>query len=276
MSRTGRPGFAPSSPAAWLPPLAALVAFVALAAADQNRQLFLYLNAAGPVTGDALWAHLTVLGDTAVALALCLPLWRRRPDLIWALAVGGLLATAWVHGLKPWLEIARPPVVLGEAVHVIGPAHATRSFPSGHATTSFFVAGLFALGLGSRRAFAAALLVALAAAVSRAVVGVHWPLDLLAGAFGGWLAAVAGLAVARRFPGPGHSSLVQWVLGAILAGCAVSLLAGHDGGHPQTEWFLRVVAVVVLADAGLRLGRGRIAPLAGQTRKYGETGKDGP
>jgi membrane-associated phospholipid phosphatase len=237
--------------------VATLVAFVLLAAADQNRQLFLYLNSVGPATSDALWANVTVLGDTAVALALCLPLWRRRPDLLWALAIGGLLATAWVHGLKPWLEIARPPLVLGEAVHVIGPAHATRSFPSGHATTSFFVAGLIALGLGSRLAFATALLVALAAAASRAVVGVHWPLDLLGGAFGGWLAAVAGLALARRFPAPAHWPAVQWLLGAILAGCAVALLAGHDGGYAQAAWFLRGVAVAVLAGAGLALWRGR-------------------
>jgi membrane-associated phospholipid phosphatase len=257
VSSAGPAGFPLSSPAAWLVPVTALIAFVLLAAAGQNRQLFLTLNAVGPATSDALWANVTVLGDTAVALALCLPLWRRRPDLLWALAIGGLLAAAWVHGLKPWLEISRPPVVLGEAVHVIGPAHATRSFPSGHATTSFFVAGLVALGLGSRFALGAALIVALAAAASRAVVGVHWPLDLLGGAFGGWLAAVAGLALARRFPAPGHSPAVQWILGAILAGCAVSLLAGHDGGYPQADWLLRGIAVAVLTDAGLRLWRGR-------------------
>ena len=257
MIPAGRAGFPLSSPAVWLVPVVALIAFVLLAATDQNRQLFLILNAVGPATSDALWANVTALGDTAVALALCLPLWRRRPDLLWALAIGGLLATAWVHGLKPWLEIARPPVVLGEAVHVIGPAHATRSFPSGHATTGFFVAGLIALGLGSRLALAAALLVALAAAASRSVVGVHWPLDLLAGAFGGWLAAVAGLALARRFPAPADSRAVQWLLGAILAGCAVALLAGHDGGYPQAVWLLRSLAVAVLVAAGLTLWRGR-------------------
>jgi len=256
VTAAGRAGFPLSSPAAWLVPVAALVAFVLLAAADWNHRLFLVLNALGPATSDALWANVTVLGDTAVALALCLPLWRRRPDLLWALALGGLLATAWVHGLKPWLEIARPPGVLGEAVHVIGPAYSTRSFPSGHATTSFFVAGLIALGLGSRLAFAVALLVGLAAAASRAVVGVHWPLDLLGGAFGGWLAAVAGLALARRFPAPAHLRVVQWLLGAILAGCAAALLIGHDGGYPQAAWFLRGLAVAVLVAAGVALWRG--------------------
>ena len=162
-------------------PLVALVAFVLVAASGRNLPLFLLLNALGPATSDGLWANITVLGDTAVALALCLPLWRRRPDLLWALVLGGLLATAWVHGLKPWLDIARPPAVLGDAVHIIGPIHLNRAFPSGHATTAAFVAGLIALGLTSRVAFGAALLVALAAAASRSVVGVHWLLTSRAG-----------------------------------------------------------------------------------------------
>ena len=168
-----------------------------------------------------------------------------------------------MHGLKPWLDIARPPAVLGDAVHVIGPTHTTRSFPSGHATTAFFVAGLLALGLASRLAFAAALLVALAAAVSRSVVGVHWPLDVLGGAFGGWLAAAAGLALAQRFPAPARSPWVQGLLGLILAGCAVALLAGHDGGYPQADWFLRGIAVAALAAAGLALWLARRARQAG-------------
>ena len=243
------------SPAAWAVPLAALVAFVLLAASGRNLELFLVLNGVSSATGDALWANITVLGDTVVALALCLPLWRRRPDLLWALALGGILATAWVHGLKPWLDIARPPAVLGDAVHIIGPAARARSFPSGHATTAFLVAGLLALGLASRLTAAVVLLVALAAAVSRSVVGVHFPLDVLGGMFGGWLSAVAGLGLAHRFPAPGRLPWVQGLLGLILAACAVALLAGHDGGYQQADWFLRAIAVVVLAAASVALWR---------------------
>jgi membrane-associated phospholipid phosphatase len=255
VSAAAQEDFSLLSPAGWLVPLAALVAFVLVAVSGSNLHLFLRLNALGPATSDGLWANITVLGDTVTALALCLPLWRRRPDLLWALALGGLLASAWVHGLKPWLDIARPSAVLGDAVHLIGPTLAARSFPSGHATTAFFVAGLLALGLGSRLAFAAALLVALAAAASRSVVGVHWPLDVLGGAFGGWLAAAAGLALGQRFPAPAQSPWIQGLLGLSLTGCAVALLAGHDGGYPQAGWFLRGIAVATLATAGLALWR---------------------
>ena len=77
----------------WLVPASILIAFVLVAASGRNGSLFLQLNALGPATSDLFWANATVLGDTVVALALCLPLWRRRPDLLWALAIGGLLAT---------------------------------------------------------------------------------------------------------------------------------------------------------------------------------------
>jgi membrane-associated phospholipid phosphatase len=251
-----RTSFSVLSPAVWAVPLTALVAFVLLAASGRNPQLFLLLNGLGPVTRDALWANITVLGDTVVALTLCLPLWRRRPDLLWALALGGLLATLWVHGLKPWLDVARPPAVLGDVVHVIGPTQLARSFPSGHATTAFLVAGLFALGFASRLAAVVVVLVALAAAVSRSVVGVHFPLDVLAGTFGGWLSAAAGLGLAHRFPVPGRSPWVQGVLGLILASCAVALLAGHDGGYQEADWLLRAIAIVALSAAGLALWRG--------------------
>jgi membrane-associated phospholipid phosphatase len=248
-------GRSTTSPASWTVLAIILIAFALLAASGRNGSLFLQLNALGPATSDVLWANITALGDTVAALALCLPLWRRRPDLVWALAIGGVLATAWVHGLKPWLDIARPPAVLGDAVHVIGPAFTTHSFPSGHATTAFLVAGLLACGIGSRLVFAAALLIASTVAVSRAVVGVHWPLDLLGGACGGWLAAQAGLALAQRFPAAACSRPVQWLLGSILTGCAVALLAGYDGGYPQAAWFLRTLAVAVLAAAGAALWR---------------------
>jgi membrane-associated phospholipid phosphatase len=250
-------GFALSSPAAWLVPLLALLGLVALIASGVNQRVFLALNAIGPATSDALWANITVLGDTAVALALCLLLWRRRPDLIWALAIGGVFAAAWVHGLKPLFDMPRPPALLGDAVNLIGPVYTVRAFPSGHATTSFFIGGLFALGLGSRFGYAAALAMALAAAVSRSVVGAHWPIDLLGGAFGGWLAAMAALALARRFPAPGRTPWIQWGLGLLLAGCAVALVAGHDGGYPQASWFTRGIGVIALAAAAAALWKDR-------------------
>ncbi len=72
------------------------------------------------------------------------------------------------------------------------------------------------------------LLVALAAAVSRSVVGVHWPLDVLGGAFGGWLAAAAGLALAQRVPGAGTITV-----GSRPAGAEPGRLRGRIAGRAR-------------------------------------------
>jgi membrane-associated phospholipid phosphatase len=243
-----------ASPGAWALPLAALLLAAVLALTGENRSAFLALNALGPMTNDWFWANITILGDTAVALTLCLPLWRRRPDLVWALAIGAVLATAWVHVLKPIVSEPRPAAVLGDAVHIIGPAFQHDSFPSGHATTAFALAGLLALGLRAGWWAAPFALVAGMVAVSRSVVGVHWPVDLLAGAFGGWLAATLGLVLARRFP-IGLSPWLQGLMALAMAGCAVALLAGYDTGYPQAVALQRAIAIACLLAAVLALVR---------------------
>lgn len=247
----------------WLLPGAAALGFAVLWAADANRVLFLALNRLGPLTSDWFWTQVTVLGDTLVALALCLPLWRRRPDLVWALVYVVVLGTLWVHGLKPFLDVARPPAVLGDAVHVIGEAYRSQSFPSGHATTAFAIGGLYALGVGSRPLAALAVGIAILVAASRAVVGVHWPLDLLAGAFGGWLAAAGALALGRATWRTGQKEAVQWLLGIGLALCAAALVLadlvlpplGPIRDYPQATPMLRVLAICCLAAAATRLSR---------------------
>lgn len=239
----------------WLIPLLALLAFTGVYATGTNHTLFAAINAIGPHTSDLLWAHITVLGDTLVALALCLPLWRRRPDLLWALLITLLLGTAWVHLLKPLFDVARPPAVL-DTLHVIGPAYRAGSFPSGHATTAFAIGGMLALGLASRALAAAIVVIAVAIALSRVVVGVHWPLDVLAGAFGGWLAAASALWIARRTLSFGTRDWVQWILGILLVVCAAWLVKGHpNSGYPQTDLLQRAIGLAGLLSAGARLIR---------------------
>jgi membrane-associated phospholipid phosphatase len=240
----------------WLLPALAASAFIALYTTDDNRSLFIALNTLGPATSDWLWANITVLGDTLVAFVLCLPLWRRRPDLVWAFVFVALLGTAWVHGLKPFLDLGRPPAVLGDTVHVIGPAYKAHTFPSGHATTAFAIGGLFALGVRSWFWASVSFMVAVLAALSRSVVGVHWPLDILAGMFGGWLAAAAGIAIARRTLRFGSRVWVQWAIGIFLVICALALLFGYRRDYPQAQAFERLIAIGCLAAAALSFSPG--------------------
>jgi membrane-associated phospholipid phosphatase len=240
----------------WLVPALAAGGFLVVWLLDANQIVFLALNAIGPATSDWLWANITVLGDTVVAFALCLPLWRRRPQALWAFVFVALLGTAWVDGLKPLIDEPRPPAVLGASVHIIGPAYKANTFPSGHATAVFAIGGLYALGWGSRAVAAIAVVIAVVAALSRCVVGVHWPLDILAGALGGWLAAAAALEIAQRTARFGQRPAVQAAVALFLAGCAAWLVIGHPkSGYPQAELFQRAIGICCLGAAAARLAR---------------------
>jgi membrane-associated phospholipid phosphatase len=245
----------------WLVPAVAGTAFIAVLFSGTNQMLFLALNRIGPATSDWLWANITVIGDALVAFTLCLPLWRRRPDLVWAFVLVALLGTAWARGLKPLVDEARPPAVLNGAVHIIGPARTAVGFPSGHATAAFAIAGIWALGIRAHALTAFVLLVAMLASLARVVVGVHWPVDILAGAFGGWLAAAAGLALAQRTRRLGLHPIVQWGTGVFLVLCALLLVLGL----PRREYadaalFERAIGLACLASAATALWRRRGAP----------------
>jgi len=235
------------SPRVWLVPLLALLVGAVLVATGANEPAFLWFNRLGPQTSDAFWASLTMIGDGTMALALCLPLARSRPDLLWAVVPGALLSTAWSRACKVFLDIPRPPAVLAaDAVHIVGPAHHFHSFPSGHATTAFALAALCVLGFRLRAWSVVPVALAALVGISRSVVGVHWPLDVVGGAFGGWLAAVLGFSVAAQLPF-GLRPAVQWVITVAFAGCAAALVAGYPSEYPQALWFQRAVGVACLA-----------------------------
>jgi membrane-associated phospholipid phosphatase len=235
------------SPRVWLVPALALLGGIALIATGSNERVFLLLNRLGPATGDALWANITILGDTTVALALGLALARRRPDLLWAVVPSAALTTVWTRIFKPVLDVLRPPAVLGlDTIHVIGPAYHYHSFPSGHASAAFVLAALCVLGFRLRGWSAVPIAIATLVGVSRCAVGVHWPLDVLGGAFGGWLAAVLGLKASAQMPS-GLRPTAQWVISVALAGCAVALLTSYSTDYPQALWLQRTIGAACLA-----------------------------
>jgi membrane-associated phospholipid phosphatase len=214
-------------------PAVAAALLIGVLAADANRHWFGVINAWSAQTGATPWPYVTILGDTAVALALMAPLVFRRPGLAWALAIGAVAATAFVHVGKPIFSAPRPPgVLVPPDIIVIGPAYSAHSFPSGHTTTIFLAAGLCALHLANPALRTLVIAVAIVVGLSRIVVGVHWPVDVLAGAIGGWLSAVLGVAVAQRWPaGAGPRAHLVWIV--VTLGCAVALLAGLKTGYPQ-------------------------------------------
>ncbi|MDP2785074.1 MAG: phosphatase PAP2 family protein [Sulfurimicrobium sp.] len=231
----------------WGPPLLALLLLGVIYLSGSNRALFLALNQLSAYSGDTIWAQLTVMGDTAVILALLLPWWRKRPDMVWAALLAALLATAWTHGMKPFVDALRPPaVLLADSFHIIGPAHRTGSFPSGHSTAIFTLVGVMVLTSAVGWLRWPLLVFAVLVAVSRSVVGVHWPLDLLGGMLGGWLSALGGVWLAGRWPWE-MKLVVRWLSAVIPAIAAFMLLVGYNTGYAEAALLQQAVGAVCLA-----------------------------
>jgi undecaprenyl-diphosphatase len=109
-----------------------------------------------------------------VVLALVDPS-RREAWLICAAL--GPVAIGLNYAIK--LLVKRPRPVL-EGLPPLGGAPSSLSFPSAHATSSFAVATAM---IRVDPAMASALLVALALSLGRPYLGMHYPSDVLAGAF---------------------------------------------------------------------------------------------
>lgn len=225
----------------------ALLAF-ALFATGGYHAGFGALNAVGGAQPQWPWQWVTALGDERVAVAIALLCARRQPRLLWALVLGGLLGALYSRGLKPLVDAARPPAVLAaEGFNLIGPAYQRGSFPSGHALTAALVCGV-ALNFTQAGCVRVGLAVlALVIALSRVVVGVHWPVDVLAGLAGGFAAAWLGTIGSQRW---------QWGLGPpghlVLVGAAtlfLVLMLPRGGPYPAAAWLLQSLGAVALVLA---------------------------
>ncbi len=165
---------------------------------DGRAEHWIALHRAGwlnPLFEAVTWAG--TFGGVFLAIALLLSLRRGRhalaPLVLVAIAVAD--GSAWL--LKRLSGRVRPPLQLPD-IHTLVPLPTSGSFPSGHAATAFAAATVLALALRRGRATAALFVLAGAVAYSRLYVGVHFPLDVLAGAALGVVTGAATWAVARR------------------------------------------------------------------------------
>jgi membrane-associated phospholipid phosphatase len=203
------------------------------------------IQSALPEPALALLAVLTTLGDLPVLVGVsCLAylvLDRRRGAYTFATVLGGF---ALLFGLKATLAFSRPD----PALHLIETA--STGFPSGHALGTTVVYGALAAAIGRneprRRTVAVALAgcVVLVTSLSRVALGVHYPIDVIAGV----LLGVGYLLVVARVTRGKPSSALR--LAAALA--VVGLLAGAlVGRSPYAEY---VFGIALDRDATTALG----------------------
>lgn len=225
-----------------------LTAFLSAAAlwvwlSGSNQSLFLSINAAGHYLPDALWSNLTLVADTLFAIAVLLIAGSYRPQMLNQALVLLLLGTLVVHGFKNGLNVMRPAAVLDrDSFYIIGQVLKSHSFPSGHSFTAMSCAGLLFLNSKNRMTGSLLLVIAALAALSRTMVGAHWPLDILAGSAAGLLVAVISVWLVARLNWLRSHGLK--LLTAVLLTLASAALCVHDDGYPYTG------ALAVIAGAG--------------------------
>lgn len=178
--------------ARWAMPLgAALLAAIWLAmmfggAGPVDRQFYLALYAGGNAVLVTVARGASLLGDPKVlipaTLAIAAWLWWRNHSRTALTLIAVTMAGRAVNSLVK-LDVARERPALRPHLMI----EHTNSFPSGHATGSmiFFLAlALLLAHRGRRRRWwaAAAVAVSLCVGLSRIMLGVHWPSDVV----GGW------------------------------------------------------------------------------------------
>ena len=220
----------------------------------QSRfEIFKFLNALFAHWPMATWQNLTLLGDTMVLLCLMAPLlWFRSSwvyGLICSIPLGGFFSMVF----KNIFNAPRPGDVLPlNEFHAILPTLSGHSFPSGHSITAFAFAAVIWSSLREepndffkRSVQTLTLAIAIVIAYSRIALGVHWPLDVVAGASMGWLAGLSGAMLVRRYPGFWHRPLALGVSLSVLM-----ILATYSGLHVQRSqegWYLIMASIASVA-----------------------------
>lgn len=161
---------------------------VAVQGSTWDRVWILALAAGqAPWPVQMLWSSLTVAGFGWSCLILLLAADRRDGALVALMGPVFLIVGGVTYGLKQWLATTRPAgseigtalAVVGERIQGIG------STPSGHALAAAATATLLVFWFASAPRLRAACwaigLLGVAVAVSRVMVGAHWPSDVLLG-----------------------------------------------------------------------------------------------
>lgn len=248
------------SPWSWALPLFALLALLVLLLTGNNVSLFSWMNMTMSLAPDSFWIHLTLLGDGQMVILFALPFLGRRADVVWQFVFAIVLGGIFVYGLKELFSTLRPPaILLPGSFHLIGPDLQNNSFPSGHTTALFVLAGLVCLQRVNQWYKWMILLLATLVGFSRIALGVHWPIDVLGAVIGGWLVASLSILLAQYFH-IGQNIWVQRFIAILITATSINsvwnLWHNYEKVYPGTgamQVSLLLICLALSVSGQLRL-----------------------
>ncbi|WP_394204301.1 phosphatase PAP2 family protein [Shewanella waksmanii] len=202
---------------------------------EVNLGLFHTINQSHLWVPEVVIAMLNDLGNgvTLGAVALCYLV--KYPQRTGQVLLAAVLSLIIVPTLKQYFDAQRPAAVL-QQLTIIGQAHYSNSFPSGHTATIFLFAGLYYIHKPHRLLRITALSLAFVVGASRIAAGAHWPEDVALGAVVGLICAFAAVNLCGSWSLSKSKQLVCYLL-ILTVLVTVELGSGHDfADFPPVQW----------------------------------------
>ncbi len=240
----------------WIVVTSHILSFLVVTLLENNQSLFYSLNQTASYLPDAFWQITTHFGETLTAVAILLLLVRRHPEIILHILISGGVCFLLVYGLKQYLDVTRPHLVLAQdSFNFIETNKISPARPSGHAATgAFLAASLFYLCRNSLTTCLLLVYAGILVGFARIAIGVHWPLDIALGGTIGWLTGTIGFGlISQNFAKKENniSNLIEPKGQRLLAIVSIVLILGLLGlvSYPYPEvtmWFKGILSGCLL------------------------------
>jgi len=206
---------------------------------------FIPLNALSKNIPEFVLQNLTVFGDGGFLLALILLCTPKQPRFHWTVFLTALIGGIVSATLKDAFDALRPPAVLAaESFNLFGKAYYHHSFPSGHTLTAFLMATLVFYVAPHVWQRVGIIIAAVLVGLSRVWLGVHWPLDALAGAVLGILCGSAGIVLAHQWASGLTPVMHRIILALLLISALLITFTANDYSQAQPLLCITGIAAI--------------------------------
>ena len=183
----------------FIPAMGWLIIFILLIF-DLNSTIFIFINSLSKYTGEWIWPVITIFGDPVVLVCIGLCFIQIQAKIAISILPALIMGLIIVFALKWSIDIPRPGLVFEKSQFILlGIPPISPAFPSGHTTGIFTLATLVICFSKKPLIVVFSLIIACLVAISRIMVGAHWPLDVAGGMILGWGIALFTVHLTQNF-----------------------------------------------------------------------------